>query len=479
MLYALFPTLCIAQAPDTLWTKMYGRSGPDRAYAIQPAVDGGYIIVGTTFTPNPICNYDVYLLKIDDQGDTAWTKVLGGTYNDAGYAIQQTSDSGYIITGYTTVDISNENVYLVKTDVDGDTIWTRNYGGPEEDRGFSVQETSDGGYIIVGHMNVNYREDIYVIKTDMYGDTIWTREYGDQYENYGQSVLQMSDDGYSILGYTDVAFGCQEFAIWFLRTDSIGDTLWTRIYDPYYYDERGYDMQQTADGGYVITGCASVSGHLWDVLILKIDANGDTLWKRILGGSDYEFGYSVQETYEGGYVVTGSRRPSPGYYDLYMCKFDGLGNTIWIKTLGGTNDDESQAVIQTPDLGYLIVGYTESFGASNADVYIVRLAADPGGGIGNQETESKAVFVEASPNPFSHFTEIRYGIRDKSQRCELKIYDVSGRSVMQWDYQKIRLSDHVSWHGTDQAYRRLPSGVYFLKLTGQDYSMIEKLLLIR
>ena len=94
-------TFISAQAPDTLWTKRYGRSGPDRAYAIQPTIDSGYIIVGTTFTPEPICNCDVYLMKIDDQGDTAWTRVFGGPYDDGAYSVQQTSDGGYIITGYT------------------------------------------------------------------------------------------------------------------------------------------------------------------------------------------------------------------------------------------------------------------------------------------------------------------------------------------------------------------------------------------
>ena len=295
----------------------------------------------------------------------------------------------------------------MKTNSIGDTIWTKAYGGPEDDSGYCVLETSDGGYIIVGHVNRNYRENIYLIKTDMWGDTLWTREYGGQFEDYGRSVLQNPDGGYTILGYTDVAFGWQEYAVWLLRTDSIGDTLWTKVYSLYYYDERGYAMQRTTDGGFIITGCALVSGHLWDLLVMKTDVNGDTLWKRISGSQHYEYGYSVQETHEGGYIATGIRRPSLGDYDIYVERFDASGNTIWTKVLGGTNDDESNAIVQTPDLGYLIVGYTESFGASNADVYVVKLAPDPFGVANNRVAEICPVFLEISPNPTKNNIDIR------------------------------------------------------------------------
>jgi hypothetical protein len=472
----------LAQAPDTLWTKRYGRSGPDRAYAIQPAIDSGYVIVGTTFTPDPICNYDIYLLKIDDQGDTAWTEVFGGAYDDGAYAISQTSDGGYVITGYTnTGAVGNNDVYIVKTDSDGDTLWTRAYGGSEDDRGYGIQETSDGGFVIVGHKNINYRENIYLIKTDMWGDTVWTREYGGQFEDYGRCVLQNLDGGYTILGYTDVAFGCQEYAIWLLKTDSIGDTLWTKIYSPFYYDERGYAMQRTTDGSYIITGCALVSGHLWDLLVMKIDASGDTLWKRISGSQPYEYGYSVQETHEGGYIVTGIKRPSPGDYDIYLERYDVSGNTIWTKVLGGTADDESQAIVQTADFGYLIVGYTESFGASNADVYIVKLAPDPYGVADNREVDVCPIYLEISPNPFRNIADIRYQITDDSKDVELRIYDITGREVKDLTglVSAIGHRSSVGWSGVDDANRLLRSGIYFVRLKAGDYCITEKVLLLR
>ncbi|MGD9379557.1 MAG: T9SS type A sorting domain-containing protein [candidate division WOR-3 bacterium] len=476
--------LGIAQAPDTLWTKLYGRSGPDRAYAIEPASDSGYIIAGATFTPNPICNYDIYLIKINEQGDTVWTKVLGGQYNDGARCLRCTSDGGYIITGYSQPGTTHEDVYLVKIDDSGNTVWAKTYGGAEDDCGYCVQQTDDGGYIIVGHMNINYREDIYLLKTDSSGDTLWTRRYGGQFEDYGRAVIQTSDGGYMILGYTDIAFGCQEYAIWLIRTDSIGDTLWTRTYSPYYYDERGFAMQRTTDGGYVIAGCALVSSHLWDLLVMKVDSAGDTLWKRISGGQDYEYGYSVAETHEGGYIVTGIRKPSPGDYDIYIERFDAFGNTAWSKVLGGTEDDESYAIIQTPDRGYLIAGYTESFGASNADVYIIRLAPDSYG-ITELYKEDLFACVDVSPNPFRNSTDIRYqitddGCRTTDSRVLIRIFDASGRLVK--DLSQLSVISHqssVKWDGTDSNNARLSNGLYFLWLEVGEYTKMKKLLMIR
>lgn len=482
LLMLFYAPLIFAQAPDTVWTKRYGRSGPDRAYAIQPAIDSGYVIVGTTFTPNPICNYDVYMMKIDDQGDTAWTKVFGGMYDDAAYSISRTSDSGYVITGYTnTGSVSDNDVYIAKIDFYGDTLWTKAYGGPEDDRGYCIQETSDRGFIIVGHKNINYRENIYLIKTDMWGDTLWTREYGGQFEEYGRCVLQNLDGGYTILGYTDVSFGCQEYAIWLLRTDSLGDTLWTRVYDPYYYDERGYAMQKTTDGGYIIAGCALVSGHLWDLLVMKTDANGDTLWKRISGSQHYEYGYSVQETHDGGFIAAGVRRPSPGDYDIYIERFDALGSTVWTKVLGDTDDDESQAIIQTTDLGYLIVGYTESFGVTNADVYIIKLAPDPFGIAGKREIDVCPVFLEISPNPTRNVAVIRYQMTDSSQDVQLLIYDIAGCEVKDLTGLASVIGHQacVKWRGLDDANMPLGSGIYFVRLEAGDCSVTNKLLLIR
>jgi hypothetical protein len=179
--------------------------------------------------------------------------------------------------------------------------------------------------------------------------------------------------------------------------------------------------------------------------------------------------------------VTGIRRPSPGDYDIYIERYDSSGNTIWTKVLGGTNDDESRAIIQTADFGYLIVGYTESFGASNADVYIVKLATDPYGVTESEEADIYPVCLEISPNPATNIINIRYQITDDSENVELRICDITGREVKDLTGQVsvIGHQSSVRWLGVDDANRLLGSGIYFVRLEAGDCCITQKVLLLR
>lgn len=157
-----------SRAPDTLWTKTYGGEGSDRAYSVEQTTDGGFIIAGyiNSFGAG---NFDVYLIKTDGEGDTHWTKTYGGIEDDKGFAVQQINDSGYIVTGCTrSFGTVSSDVYLIRTDAQGESLWTKTYGGDTTDIGYSVYETSDGGYIIAGE-TVSFgagRSDFYLIKTE-------------------------------------------------------------------------------------------------------------------------------------------------------------------------------------------------------------------------------------------------------------------------------------------------------------------------
>ncbi len=173
--FRLFP-----QGPDTLWTKAFGGTNEDYGRSVQETSDGGYIIAGYTKSFGA-GSYDVYLIKTDANGDTTWTKTYGGSNIDQGYSVEQTSDGGYIIAGNSkSFGAGLDDVYLIKTDANGDTTWTKTYGGSNIDQGYSVEQTSDGGYIIAGYTKSfgagSY--DVYLIKTDANGDTTWTKTYG-------------------------------------------------------------------------------------------------------------------------------------------------------------------------------------------------------------------------------------------------------------------------------------------------------------
>ncbi len=181
-LIVLLSATCLASSASaqSSWWRTYGGTHSDRGYCVQQTTDGGYIIAGSTYSFGPgtpdSCN--VYLIKTDASGDTLWTRAYGGAGCDEGYSVQQTTDGGYIIAGYTnSFGAGNGDIYLVKTDASGDTLWTRTFGGPDRDEGASIQQTADGGYVVAGR---TYSfgagdADVYLVKTNAQGDTSWTR----------------------------------------------------------------------------------------------------------------------------------------------------------------------------------------------------------------------------------------------------------------------------------------------------------------
>ena len=375
----LYSTFLFAQGPDTLWTKTYGGVDIDRGYSIQQTIDSGYIITGNTRSFGA-GNYDVWLLKTDENGDTLWAKTYGGVEHDYGESVQQTVDSGYIVVGYTkSFGAGNYDVYLIKTDENGDTLWTRTYGGIAWDRGYSVQQTTDNGYIITGNTRSFGAGDynIYLIKTDENGDTLWTKIYGGLDTDYGYSVQQTSDSGYIITGYTK-SFGAGGYDVYLIKTDVDGDTLWTKTYGGV-DDERAWLVQQTIDNGYIIAGETESFGvNREDLWLLKTDENGDTLWTKVYGGTGYDYAHSVQQTSDSGYIVVGHTKSfGAGGYDLWLLKTDADGDTLWTKLYGGPMDEYGLSVQQTTDNGYIMTGWTKSFGAGGADLWLLRIPPTP------------------------------------------------------------------------------------------------------
>ncbi|MDI6839574.1 MAG: T9SS type A sorting domain-containing protein [bacterium] len=215
MLIMAIPQVVRAQ-PDTLWTRTYGGSSEDIGYSVEQTSDGGYIITGYTHSFGAgWC--DVWLIKTNSVGDTVWTKTFGKSYDDKGYSVQQTKDDGYIITG-STVYFSGEGAWLIKTNANGDTIWTKIFDGYGSDVGVSVQQTSDGGYIITGY-TISYgagESDIWLIKTDSLGNKLWDKTYGGTYGDHGYSVQQTLDGGYIIAGCTE-SFGMGNNDVWLIK----------------------------------------------------------------------------------------------------------------------------------------------------------------------------------------------------------------------------------------------------------------------
>ena len=452
LLTAIYLT-SIASA-QTSWLRTYGGTNDDGGESVQQTTDGGFIIAGCTESFGA-GGADFYLIKTDDSGDTLWTKTYGGTGYDYGNFVRQTTDGGYIVVGCTkSFGTGGYDVYLVKTNNSGDTLWTRTYGGESDEWGCSIRQTTDGGYVIAGitgSLGVD-TADVYLLKTNASGDTLWTRTYGGTGFDWGNSVQQTTDGGYIIAGFT-YSFGVGTPGsdnVYLIKTNASGGTLWTRTYGGTGFDW-GNSVQQTTDGGYIIAGTTSTFGAgSDDVYLVKTNAQGDTLWTRTYGGTGEDYGNSVQQTSDGGYIIAGwTESFGAGLTDVYLIKTNASGDSLWTRTYGGTSYDEGNSVQQTKDGGYVIAGYTTSSGTGNVDVYLIK--TDSLGDVGVAEPLTghplRPTRFLIQPNPFTSFSRVA------GHETELfALSDVTGRQVA------ICKGDRIG--------EGLRPGVYFLSPVG-------------
>jgi len=364
----------IAQAPTWEWARTFGGRENDFGFSVQQTSDGGYILLGSTesFSAG---ESDIWLIKNDAVGNKLWDKTFGGSGDDKGWSVQETADGGYILLGYTySFGAGKSDVWLIKTDATGNLQWEKTFGGCEGDEGASVQQTRDGGYILIGTTENTGWKDIWLIKTDAEGKLLWERTFGGISWDNGSSVQQTRDGGYILLGYT-YSFGAGSSDFWLIKTDGEGNLLWERTFGERGWDE-GYSVQQTSDGGYILLGYTNsfgVSVRWRDIWLIKTDGEGNVLWERTFDKRGDEVSFSVQQTRDGGYVLVGSTAPfDVGERDVWLIKTDGEGKLIWERTFGGRGLDWGSSVQQTNDDSYILLGGTESFGAGEADFWLIK-----------------------------------------------------------------------------------------------------------
>ena len=382
--------------------KTFGGANFDLGYSIQPTSDGGYIITGSTESYGN-GDTDVYLIKTDANGDSLWTKTFGGPRQDYGSSLQLTSDGGYIITGRTEYANGDKDVYLIKTDANGDSLWTKTYGGTSVDFGLFVQEATDGGFIIAGATESygNGGRDVYLLKTDINGTEQWAQTFGGSVFDVGNCVQQTTDGGYVIVGGTN-SFGNGDRDAYLIKTDGNGVEQWNQTFGGVEFDV-GNSVKQTSDGGYIITGrTASFGAGNKDVYLIKTDGSGTEQWYKTFGGPSFDLGTAVQQTPDGGYVICGGTDSfGAGARDAYLIKTDSNGTELWNETLGGANFEIAYYMQLTSDGSYIIVGGTDSYGAGDRDVFLIK-----------KEANTTSIFNLPNPNRKLH-----------------KVVDVLGREI--------------------------------------------------
>jgi hypothetical protein len=381
--------LSLSEYSQSIFQKAYQKDF-STAYGGQQTSDGGYIMAGLHQVS--ATDFDYLAVKTNSGGDTLWTGTYGGIGDEESYAMQQTSDGGYIMAGIdSSSGLGSYNVYLVKLTATGDTSWTRSYGGSGYDFGQAIQQTADGGYIVAGYTGSfgAGNADVYLLKTDANGNLTWSKTYGGPYGDYAFSVKQTTDGGYIMTGITS-SFGISPYGnvndVYVLKTDANGTLTWSKTYGQN-GDDWSYGVVQTNTGGYAITGHTNVdsTASLSNLYLIKTDVNGDTLFTKSYGGNNYDKGIALMQTGDSGFAIAGSTYSfGHGASDVYFIKTNTNGTIMYNSTFGSGGNDWAYAIAQAADGGFALTGYTDNYGVSNSSFYLVKTDLNGNGNNCNQ-----------------------------------------------------------------------------------------------
>jgi hypothetical protein len=305
--------------------------------------------------------------------DTVWTRLFGGTDNDFGYYVQQTFDNGYMMIGKTkSFGNGNFDIWFIKTDENGEETWSEVIDSSFSDEAQTGLQTPDSGYVIAGTYEVAGLYDVLMIKLDKNGNHQWSKSFGGEGSEELFTVIQIYDGGFILSGNSD-SFGSSD-DFWLIKTDNEGNTIWEKTYGGSQTD-RCISTIQTSDSGYIMVGTTKSYGSGGDdIWIVKTDIDGNQIWSNYYGGNNDDGGYSIQKTNDNGYLITGFTYSfGSGGADLCLLKIDIAGNQQWLKTFGGTEDDIGFSICKTSDENFIIVGSTKSFGVINPDIWVIKV----------------------------------------------------------------------------------------------------------
>lgn len=373
-----------AEIPDHLECRgqvgwVFGGEEDDAGNWIEQTADGGYIVTGYGAAPKIDTVYDVWLLKLDANGAQQWDSVLPWQGSDEGYAVLQTDDGGYVVAGRRGASKGTRlfDAWLVKTDSQGNMEWDKGWARGESCYTTALNGTKNG-YVLVGHSRDEDtgKDDAWLMCIDLSGHILHEHTYGGPEPDSAWSAALADDGGYVIAGRTK-SEGSGLDDVWLIKTDREGKLEWERAFGGPNADE-AESVDCTRDGGYVITGeTRSFGAGGGDVWLIKTDSSGNKEWDRTFGGPEWDTGSCVRQTVDGGFIIVGKTMScGAGSVDAWLIKTDSRGNREWDRTFGGPDIDHGNCVQATADGGYVIVGYTQSFGAGKKDLWVIKTDAD-------------------------------------------------------------------------------------------------------
>jgi len=441
--------------------KTYGGIMHDLGLSVKEIPDEGYITVGGAY--NFIPGEKVYIFRTDVYGDTLWTRYFTGTGN----SVVVDSDGGFVVCGslYTTSD----DMLLLKLTGSGDSVWRRTFGGSLTEFGYSLQKTVDGGFIAcgsTGSFGAQY-QNIFLVKTDASGNPEWQKTYSGLTISEGYFVRQLPDENYLICGVTSYITGNDAPGgnSFLLKVSPTGDSIWMKTYP----GDGAPSFAITQDNGFML--CSNdwkPSPDVWDILLTRTDSAGDLIWtKTIPLSTPYNYTHWIEKTGPNTFILCGSAGTySPVHEeDALMVNLNADGDTLWTRRFGGNQPDRFYSVQQTQDDGYILSGYTESQGNGEEDLYLVKTTS--AGMVGLPRLISENPFPQIYPNPAD--LAVTISLPHSAERSVIRVNDLQGIT---------RITFHI-YQGQNSStldISSLPAGVYLVNiLTGERVLQQEKL----
>jgi hypothetical protein len=332
---------------------------PSVAPTLSPATTPN--LTGPNEYPNPDLSIDFEL-------------VLGASQRDRGIDLIQTSDGGYAVLGYTSsFGQGGEDLYLVRLDEQGQELWSQTYGGQSLDNGWSVFETESGDLMLFGFTGSSGAGglDYYLVRTDPEGEVLWESTYGGVEDEYGWDLSPTADGGFVLAGQTE-SYGSGDIDGYLIKVDGDGRQQWSQTYGGA-YEDRLYSVDLCNDGGYILTGTSGENSSRRNLYLVRTDAQGDLLWEVRLGEDEDDVGHDVRQLEDGTFAIAGyTMNYGAERYDAMLLRVDADGNVIWRRLYGNYLEDRTISLALTQDGGFLLGGYSQSYGNGNWDIYLVR-----------------------------------------------------------------------------------------------------------
>jgi hypothetical protein len=530
--YLLLLFICplFMQSQDILWEKSYGGKHADYLFDAQPTADYGFILAGSSLsdktgnkTDNNHGDLDYWIWKMDEKGDLDWQKSIGGSGFDLLQSIKNTRDGGFILAGTSSSpnDFQKKDpckgitdFWVIKLDAKGEELWQRTIGGSGQNELLCAFQTRDGGYMLGGSSSSSpalitskslpqdTKTDIYakseksrgnmdywIVKLDKAGVVEWQKTYGGQYADLLRSMEQTQDGGYILGGYSNSPQSGDKTLsnkgigdYWIIKINDVGGIEWQNVYGSN-GDDQLYVIHQTADGGYIVGGNSNSTqplttlggtvGNGTDYWVLRLDEKGEVIWSKTYDFGKVDILTSLVENKDktyliGGYAQSEKKAPKEGLVgkatslidkdkeginDYIALKIDDKGEELWKKTVGSAGEDILRKLIETRDGGYLMAGTSNSSASKDKngsiggnDFWVVKLKD-------KTKLEKVKTSVEAIPNPAVTFTNIIIGYEYETGTAT--VVDMAGRILQQFSITERTVPVDLS---------RYPEGIYVVNI---------------